>query len=148
MQVADLMTENPRACHTGDSATDALEHMDACGCGAVPIVDKNDRLIGIATDRDVAFGLKEHGGRLDKLSIDECMTKDPFTLRPDMTAEEAVRTMGDKRIRRAPVIDADGRLVGIVAQADIATQVGDEPLVARYLREVSSAPAMEPAPQR
>lgn len=148
MRVVDIMTENPRACRPDESAETALDHMDERNCGAVPVVDGNDRVVGIVTDRDIVFGIRENGGTLEALTVEACMTRDPVKLEPDTTAEEAIRTLGSKHVRRAPVVDAGGKLVGIVAQADIATNVNDDRLVARYLREISAAPAVEPAPER
>ena len=148
MRVIDIMTEKPRACRADESVEKALDHMDECNCGAVPVVDDDDRVVGIVTDRDIVFGVRKNGGTVEDLTVEACMTADPVKLKQDTTAEEAVRTMGSNRVRRAPVVDAKGRLVGMVAQADIAANVGDDRLVAHYLREISTAPSVEPAPER
>ncbi|CAN5299591.1 CBS domain-containing protein [soil metagenome] len=148
MLVKDLMTGDPKTCRTGDSAEKALDHMDDRNCGSVPVVDGDGRVVGIVTDRDIVFGVRENGGTLEDLTVEACMTPDPVTITQDETAEEAVRTMGANHVRRAPVVDPKGKLVGILAQADIAAGIQDDRLVAHYLREISTAPPEEPAPER
>lgn len=148
MKAAEVMTAHPESCHPGDDVEVALSVMDAKECGVVPIVDEDGRIVGIVTDRDILFGARRNGGSLAGLNIETCMTKDPVTARPDDSLEEVVQRMARAGIRRIPIVDDRGKLEGIVAQADLATQIDDDSLVAEYLRKVSAAPAHEPAPER
>lgn len=148
MRASDLMTGGPAACRADDPVAAVLDAMDERECGAVPVIDENRRVIGIVTDRDVLFGIRENEGRIEGLTAAGCMTDHPVTVNRDDDAEEVVRRMRDARVRRVPVVDADGTLVGIVAQADLATKLDDDATLAGYLREVSGAPAVEPAPER
>ena len=148
MQAKDLMTPRPDSCGPDEDVERALAIMDRCECGAVPIVDEGGRVVGIVTDRDVLFGVRQNQGRLEGLRVESCMTKDPVTVRESDSAEDAIRVMTRERVRRIPVVGEDGRLAGIIAQADVATNIEDDALVARYLREISAAPADEPAPER
>jgi CBS domain-containing protein len=148
MKAAEVMTAHPESCHPGDDVEVALSIMDANECGVVPIVDEDGRIVGIVTDRDILFGARRNGGSLAGLDIEACMTKDPVTARPDDSLEEVVQRMARVGVRRIPIVDDRGKLEGIVAQADLATQVDNDALVAEYLRKVSAAPAHEPAPER
>jgi CBS domain-containing protein len=148
MKTQDVMTANPEACRAGDDAEVALSIMDANECGAVPVLDEDERVVGIVTDRDVLFGIRRNHGSLEGLLVEACMTKDPVTAHLDDSLEDVIQRMARVRVRRIPVVDADGKLAGIVAQADLATRVEDDALVAQYLREISAAPADEPAPER
>ena len=148
MQAKELMTTDPGACSPNDDIEQALAIMDSQECGAVPVVDNQGRVVGIVTDRDILFGARKAGGRLSGLTVEPCMSKDPVTVREDESAENVIRTMTRERVRRIPVVDRDGKLRGIIAQADVATHVDDDSLVAKYLRDISAAPADEPAPER
>ncbi|MDX1660291.1 MAG: CBS domain-containing protein [Gemmatimonadota bacterium] len=148
MRASEMMTGGPKACRPDDPVQRALDHMDACECGAVPVVDDDRTVVGIVTDRDIVFGVRQNDGRMEGLRVSACMTAHPVTVRQDDAAEEVVRRMRESRVRRVPVVDEDGTLVGIVAQADLAVHLEDDALLAGYLREVSSAPGVEPAPER
>lgn len=148
MRAREMMTGGPKACRPDEPVDRALAHMDECECGAVPVVDEDRRVVGIVTDRDVLFGIRGNDGRIEGLTVAECMTGHPVTVRQDDEAEEVVRRMRESRVRRVPVVDEEGSLVGIVAQADLAVHLEDDALVAAYLREVSAAPPVEPAPER
>lgn len=148
MKATEIMTRDPRTCRAGDTVEQALAHMDACECGAVPVVDDDGAVIGILTDRDIAFGARTTGGTLAAMTVESCMSADPVTVGEGDSVQDVIRLMSRHRIRRAPVVDAHGALVGIIAQADIATRVQDDAVVAQYLRDISTAPPTEPAPER
>ncbi len=148
MRASEMMTGAPKSCRPDDPVDRALEHMDECECGAVPVVDDQQKVVGIVTDRDILFGVRGNDGRTEGLTVSECMTGHPVTVQQDDDAETVVRQMREARVRRVPVVDAEGGLVGIVAQADLAVHLEDDALLAGYLREVSAAPPVEPAPER
>jgi CBS domain-containing protein len=94
-------------------------------CGSLPVVesDSNRRLLGIVTDRDLAIrGLAE--GRGPDTRVREIMTEGPTTTAPDDEVEIVREVMVAQQVRRVPVIDEDGRVLGIVAQADMAREEG------------------------
>lgn len=148
MRASEIMTGAPGACRPDDPVERVLQHMDERECGAVPVVDADRKVVGIVTDRDVLFGIRENDGRIEGLTASGCMTDHPVTVQQDDDVEEVVRRMRESRVRRVPVVDENGALVGIVAQADLAVHLEDDALLAGYLREVSAAPAVEPAPER
>jgi len=107
--------------------------------GAVPVVD-NGKLIGIVTDRDIVVRVVAEG-TADSSTVADAMTTELFTVRPDDFAFEAIRLMGDKQVRRIPVIATDGQLAGIISMADVALEMEDEREIAETLEEISSGAA-------
>jgi CBS domain-containing protein len=107
--------------------------------GAVPVVE-NGRLVGIVTDRDIVVRCVADGKNADT-PVSEAMTTEIFSVRPDDFVFEAVRLMGDKQVRRIPVIDDAGKLTGIISMADVALETEDELEIAETLEEISSGSA-------
>ncbi len=104
--------------------------------GAVPVVD-GGRLVGIVTDRDIVVrSIAE--GKDASTPVSEAMTTELFTVNGDDFVFEAIRLMGDKQVRRVPVINNDGDLAGIIAMADIALETEDDLEIAETLEEISS----------
>ncbi|MCC6330298.1 MAG: CBS domain-containing protein [Acidobacteria bacterium] len=104
--------------------------------GSVPVVE-DEKLVGIVTDRDIVVR-SIADGKDAGTSVAEAMTTDIFSVKPDDFAFEAIRLMGDKQVRRVPVVDDDGRLAGIIAMADIALEMEDQQEIAEALEEISS----------
>jgi CBS domain-containing protein len=125
MRVRDVMTADPACCTPDATAQDAAILMRDNDCGSLPVVesDSNRRLLGIVTDRDLAIrGLAE--GRGPDTRVREIMTEGPTTTAPDDEVEIVREVMVAQQVRRVPVIAEDGRVLGIVAQADMAREEG------------------------
>lgn len=104
--------------------------------GSVPIVE-NGKLVGIVTDRDIVIrSLADGKGATSDIS--DAMTADVFSVKPDDFVFEAIRIMGDRQVRRIPVADDDGNLIGIISIADVALEMEDEKEIAETLEEISS----------
>ena len=132
----DIMTKSVRTATREQSLKDVAILMRDGDMGSVPVVE-NGKLVGIVTDRDIVVrSIAE--GKDASASVDEAMTTDIFAVKPDDFVFEAIRLMGNKQVRRVPVVDNDGSLAGIIAIADIALEMEDEKEIAETLEEISS----------
>jgi CBS domain-containing protein len=120
VKASELMTPNP-ACVTPEaSAQEAARLMAQHDCGALPVVeDRGGRLIGMVTDRDLAVrGLAN--GKGGDTRIRELMTADVATCGARDSVKDVARVMKDQQVRRVPIVDENGRPIGMIAQADLA----------------------------
>ena len=132
----EIMTKSVRTATPEMSLREAAALMRDGDMGAVPVVE-NGKLIGIVTDRDIVVRAVAEG-KDAATAIREAMTIELFTVTPDDFVFEAIRLMGDKQVRRVPVIDNNGELAGIIAMADVALETEDEREIAETLEEISS----------
>jgi len=124
-QIRQLMTVKPRTVKMGDSIVDAAKLMRGEDTGIAPVVD-GDRLVGVITDRDIAVRVVAEGRDPEATKVDEIASEDLVTVDPQQDLEEALRLMAQHQVRRLPVVEEDGRLVGIVSQADVARHADAE----------------------
>ncbi len=124
---------------TKDSTLQEVANLLKTGdIGILPIVDSENRLLGLVTDRDIVVRAVADGSDITKTVVGDIMSTDTYTAGPDDFAFEAVRTMGDKQVRRVPIVDELGVLLGIVSMADIALEMEDEKEIAETLEEISA----------
>jgi CBS domain-containing protein len=139
MKCREIMTKNVRTATREMSLREVAAIMRDGDMGAVPVVD-DGKLIGIVTDRDIVVrGVSEGKGAVTP--VGDVMTAELFTVAPEDFVFEAIRLMGDKQVRRIPVVGANGELAGIIAMADIALEMEDEREIAETLEEISSGAA-------
>ena len=121
----EVMTREPACCEPGDSIQRAAQVMKTEDVGSLPVVQSqsNRTLVGIVTDRDVVVKVIAEGRSAENASVRDAMTQNPVTVRDDDDVNRALSAMADRKVRRIPVVDAEGRLCGIIAQADIATRL-------------------------
>jgi CBS domain-containing protein len=132
--IQEAMTSNPTTVSPDTTAGDAAQIMKSEDIGSLPIVE-DDKLFGVVTDRDVAIRIVAEGRGADT-PVDEIASKDIVTVDPQQSLEEAARLMAQHQVRRLPVVEEDGRLVGILAQADIA-QIGHDALTGETVQQIS-----------
>jgi CBS domain-containing protein len=118
-EITDLMTESPRSVSTGSSIVDAAKLMREEDAGIAPITD-GDRLVGVVTDRDIAIRVVAEGKDPQSTTVDEIASQKLVTIDPGQDLDEALHLMASHQVRRLPVVSDDGKLVGILAQADVA----------------------------
>jgi CBS domain-containing protein len=123
--IKDVMTSEPRTIDAGQSVAYAAKMMRDEDVGLAPIVE-DDKLIGMLTDRDIAIRVVAEGRNPDEVMVGEVASKQVVTVDPQQDLDEALRIMAKHQVRRLPVVEEDGRLVGIVAQADVAREGNDK----------------------
>ncbi|HET7221508.1 MAG TPA: CBS domain-containing protein [Vicinamibacterales bacterium] len=121
----DVMTREPVYCVPSDTAAHAADLMRAHDIGSLPVVDSGEsgRLVGIVTDRDLVVKVVAGTRAVNEATVRDAMTPDPWRCHPEDTVDRAAAVMAERQVRRLPIVDAEGRLVGIIAQADIATRL-------------------------
>ena len=141
MKCNEVMTKDPSCCLTTDTAFDAAQLMKSEDVGPIPIVsDKQARkLEGIVTDRDLALKVVAEGLDPKTTKIEEIMTTGVNTCGPDDDVKTVLESMAENHVRRIPIVDEKYRLVGIIAQADIATRVDKPKKTAEVVEAISQA---------
>jgi CBS domain-containing protein len=133
--VRESMTSNPCSIDTDKSVAYAAKMMRDEDVGIAPIVE-GDRLVGVLTDRDVTVRVVAEGRDPEQVKVTEVASRDVVTLDPDQDLDEALRLMARHQVRRLPVVEEDGRLVGVVAQADVA-QDADKKRTGEVVEQIS-----------
>jgi CBS domain-containing protein len=121
MKVANIMTPSPATCHRDTKLQEAALLMKQCDCGAIPVVDEGtNHPIGVITDRDITVRAIGEGRNPLALKVGDCMTSPVETISSEASLDECLNKMEASQIRRMIVIDGDGKIAGIVSQADVA----------------------------
>jgi CBS domain-containing protein len=132
--IQEAMTSSPTTVEPTTTAQEAARTMKSEDVGSLPIVE-GDKLVGVITDRDLAIRIIAEAKGIDT-PVAEIASKDVVTIDPQQSLEEAARLMANNQVRRLPVVEEDGRLVGILAQADIA-QAGHDSLTGETVQRIS-----------
>jgi CBS domain-containing protein len=122
MHVRNLMTQNPQCCRAEEMTDAAARVMWETDCGVVPIVDERERVVGVITDRDICMAAYTRGEPLSRIPIASAMARQVISCRASDPVEVAEKAMREGRVRRLPVVDDDGRLVGVLSLNDLARE--------------------------
>ncbi|HEY5164042.1 MAG TPA: CBS domain-containing protein [Terriglobales bacterium] len=144
MKVLEVMTANPVCCLFTDTAQKAAQILRDQHVGSLPVIrDQQSRqLVGMVTDRDICCSVVADGLDPRNTSIEKYISADLVTCRDDDNLDKCEQAMQEHQIRRIPVVDDEGRCIGIVSQADLALK--DKPeKVSRTVAEIS-----KPGPER
>jgi CBS domain-containing protein len=138
-KVREIMTKDPVCCTPQDSVREAAQLMKREDVGPVPVVKdlRTKKLVGIVTDRDLALKVLAEGLDPNNTRVEEIMTRSPVTCREDDDLESCLNGMEKSQIRRMPIVDREDRIVGIIAQADVATRGGEPEKTAELVEEIS-----------
>jgi CBS domain-containing protein len=134
--IRDIMTTNPRTIEPSTPIFEAARIMRDDNIGSLPITEGN-QLWGTITDRDITIRAIAEGRDPTGTTVQEIASRDLVTVDPQQNLDEALRLMAQHQVRRLPVVEEDGKLVGIVAQADVA-QVGDDARTGETVQQISS----------
>jgi len=126
MKIKDLMHKDVKSCSIQDPLNAAARQMWENDCGCVPVLDDNFHVIGIVTDRDICMAAYFQNRPLTEIRISDAMSNQIFSCHDDDAIEAAERAMREHQIRRLPVIDEGGRILGILSLNDIALQAERE----------------------
>lgn len=140
--VQDVMTPNVECCTPDTNLQYVARMMMDRDCGLIPVVENMEsmKLVGVVTDRDIAIRVVAKGQDPYGIGAAAAMSSgDLLCVRPDTPVQECVNQMEQRQVRRVPVVDEEMRVVGIVAQADIALNA-DEHETAELVHEVSEPP--------
>jgi CBS domain-containing protein len=133
--IRDVMTSKLCTIDADKSVAYAAKMMQKEDVGLAPIVE-GDKLIGMLTDRDIAIRVVAEGRNPDQVKVHEVASKQVVTIDPQQDLDEALRIMAKHQVRRLPVVQEDGKLVGVVAQAEIARE-GDDAQTGKLVEEIS-----------
>ena len=133
--VHEVMTDRPRAVTPDTPVSEAAQLMKSEDVGALPILD-GDQLAGIVTDRDIVIRAVASAKDPRGMPVREVASREVTTIGPDDSLSDALELMARAQVRRMPVVDKDNRLVGMLAQADVALQAKEKD-VGALVEEIS-----------
>jgi CBS domain-containing protein len=133
--INDAMTRNPHGVERSTTVVEAARLMKSEDVGSLPVLD-GQRLVGMVTDRDIALRVVADGKDAQSTTVGEIASTDLVTVDPQQDLDEALRLMAQHQVRRLPVVEEDGRLVGILAQADVAKE-GKDAQTGQLVQEIS-----------
>ena len=138
---SEVMTSKPVCCVPNDMVSRAAKLMKVGNIGAIPVVEdeKQRKLVGIVTDRDLALHIVAEGRDPKSTKVAAVMTGNVVTCMADDDLQKALDAMAANQLRRIPVVDSENQLVGIIAQADVATRVDQPEKTAEVVKEISQA---------
>jgi CBS domain-containing protein len=122
MKARDIMTQNPRCVTPETPVQEAARLMKSEDTGVLPVVDAESsrRLVGVITDRDIAIRVVADG--MSSAQVRDAMSANPKSCRPDDNVKDVLQAMSDSQVRRIPIVDDGGAVVGIVSQADVVLE--------------------------
>jgi CBS domain-containing protein len=122
MKARDIMTQNPRVVTPETPVQEAARLMKTEDAGALPVVESEGsrRLVGMITDRDIAIRVVADG--MTSAQVRDAMSSNPKACRPDDNVKDVMDVMSEAQVRRIPIVDDGGVVVGIVSQADVVRQ--------------------------
>jgi CBS domain-containing protein len=135
--IREVMTSNPCTIDADKPVSYAAKMMRDEDVGLAPVVE-GDRLVGALTDRDIAIRVVAEGRDPDSTKAKDVASKDVVTVDPQQDLDEALRLMAEHQLRRLPVVEEDGRVVGVVAQADVA-RLADDRKTGEVVERISQA---------
>lgn len=139
MKCEEVMTRNPRCCVPDDTAARIAKFMKTENIGAVPVCDDRhgNKLLGIVTDRDLVMHVLADGRDPNTVKVRDIMTRQPWTCHADEDLQKALDTMEHMQVRRVPVVDQQDHLIGIIAQADVATRLHQPQKTGQVVESIS-----------
>jgi CBS-domain-containing membrane protein len=127
MTVKDLANFDVKACSPDTDLASAAKIMWDCDCGVVPVVNDQRRVVGMVTDRDICIAAATRSSRPSDVQVRDVMSQEVASCKAGDEVHAALNTMKERRVRRLPVLDAEGRLAGIVSMNDLVMRAECRP---------------------
>jgi CBS domain-containing protein len=139
----EVMTKNPVCCLPDDMVAKVAQLMKRENIGPIPVIEneQTQKLVGIVTDRDLALKIVAEGRDAKSTKVEAVMTRKVVTCRAEDDLQKALDAMSEHQLRRIPVVDNDNKIVGIIAQADVATRVNQPEKTAAMVKGISRSNA-------
>ena len=139
----EVMTKTPVCCLPDDLAAKIAELMKSNNIGSIPVIENEQtkKLVGIVTDRDLTLKIVADGLDPKSTKVEAVMTRKMVTCSADDDVQIALDAMAEHQLRRIPVVDNDNKILGIIAQADVATRVDQPEKTAEMVKEISQSTA-------
>jgi len=122
MKAKNVMTREVAVCRPEDAMATAARIMWERDCGIVPIAEDGGRLVGVVTDRDLCMAAYTRNEPLSRMPVRDAMAREVFTCGEDDALETVHAAMREHQVRRLPVVDGEGRIVGMVSLNDLVLQ--------------------------
>jgi CBS domain-containing protein len=136
-----VMTKKTVCCLPNDTVAKAARLMKRENVGAIPVIEnqQTQKLVGIVTDRDLALKIVAGGRDAKSTQVKAVMTRQVVTCHPEDDLQKALDAMSEHQLRRIPVVDKDNKILGIIAQADVATRLNRPEKIAEMVKQISQA---------
>ena len=125
MKIQDVMTAQVKFCEPENNIQEVIQVMKEGDFGVLPVVNKDQKIMGIITDRDICMGLNLHASPKD-IKVMQLMNKHVVTCKENESISHALKLMRDNKVRRLPVLDSSGKVSGIISLNDIVLRSGRE----------------------
>ena len=137
----EVMTKNPVCCLPDDMVAKVAQLMQSEDIGSIPVIEneQTQKLVGIVTDRDLALKIVAKGHDAKSTKVEAVMTRNVVTCHAEDDLQKALDAMAEHQLRRIPVVDNDNKILGIIAQADVATRVNQPEKTAELVKQISQA---------
>ena len=135
----DVMTKDPICCLPDDTVVKAAKLMKSGNFGSIPVIENEQtkKLVGIVTDRDLALTIVAEARDSRDIKVESVMTTGVITCLAQDDLQKALDAMSTHQLRRIPVVDLNNRILGIIAQADVATRVNYPEKTAEVVKDIS-----------
>lgn len=142
MQVHELMSRHPKACHPGDTLDIPARLMWEHDIGCVAVLDERGHALGLVTDRDLCMAAYTKGRALGEIRVDQVMSPQVISCAPSDNVAHAEKLMTDYQVRRLLVVGTFGKLLGVVSQNDLVREASREASARRSDRELNEHEVM------
>ena len=141
MKSSDVMTKKVVCCYPGDKVAKAAKKMKKADVGSLPVVENKEdkKLTGIITDRDLALKVIGKARNPKSTKVKDVMTKKVVTCQATDEVQKVLKLMAEHQLRRIPVVDKNNRVVGVIAQADVATRLDKPEQTAAMVKDISQS---------